>query len=197
SGVEEDLARCREVGMDGHLFKLMPPNELRDALRSWLTPPSPLGRDDDRASCAADVAPTAPRIDTPTNGRGGAGAGSLDRSVLGALRAFSTGDDLLQEILESFYSSVTRSLPELERAARAGEAETTQFIAHRLRGTCGNVGAVRMQFLFARIEELGRAGVTAGASRLVSDLWSEYARVRAALAGGGSAHHPPDLLCPT
>jgi CheY-like chemotaxis protein/HPt (histidine-containing phosphotransfer) domain-containing protein len=178
SGAEEDLVRCREVGMDGHLLKLMPPNELRDALRSWLTPPSPLGRDDDRTPVPA-AGTTAP------NGRG-ADASSIDWTVIEALRAFSTGDDLLQEILESFYSNVTRSLPELERAARAGEAETAQFIAHRLRGTCGNVGAVRMQFLYARIEEMGRAGVTAGASELISDLWSEYARVRAALAEGGS-----------
>lgn len=183
SGVEEDLVRCREVGMDGHLFKLMPPHELREALRSWLTPPSPLGRDDDAAERAADEASAAGR---------GMDAGSIDWSVIDALRAFSTDDDLLQEILASFHTNVNSSLPELERAARAGEAETTRFIAHRLRGTCGNIGAVRMQFLYARIEELGRAGVTTGASELISDLWSEYARVRTALGEGGSARDSLD-----
>jgi len=184
SGVEEDLERCRQVGMDGHLFKLMPPHELREALRSWLTPPSPLGRDDEHAERATATG----TWDTGgANGKGGVDTSSIDWTVIEALRAFSTDDDLLQEILESFHTNVNTSLPELERAARAGEAETTRFIAHRLRGTCGNVGAVRMQFLYARIEELGRAGVTAGASELISDLWSEYARVRAALAGGGSA----------
>jgi len=182
SGVEEDLVRCREVGMDGHLFKLMAPHELRDALRSWLTPASPLGRDDEAAERAgADAG----------NGRG-ADAGSIDWSVIDALRAFSEDDDLIREILESFHVNVNTSLPELERAARAGEAETTRFIAHRLRGTCGNIGAVRMQFLYARIEELGRAGVTTGASELISDLWSEYARVRTALGEGGSARDSLD-----
>jgi two-component system sensor histidine kinase/response regulator len=182
SGVEEDLIRCREVGMDGHLFKLMPPQELRDALRTWLTPPSPLGR--------GEVSVEAAPADTDAEGSGAANgradAGSIDWTVIDALRAFSTDDDLLREILDSFHHNVNSSLPELERAARAGEAETTRFIAHRLRGTCGNIGAVRMQFLYARIEELGRAGVTAGASELISDLWSEYARVRAALGEGGS-----------
>ena len=179
SGVEEDIERCRQVGMDGHLFKLMPPHELREALRSWLMPPSPLGRDEEHTErTGADVG--------GAQGRTGVDTSSIDWTVIEALRAFSTDDDLLQEILESFHTNVNSSLPELERAARAGEAETTRFIAHRLRGTCGNVGAVRMQFLYARIEELGRAGVTAGASELISDLWSEYARVRAALAVGGS-----------
>jgi two-component system sensor histidine kinase/response regulator len=179
SGVEEDLVRCREVGMDGHLFKLMPPSELRDALRTWLAPPSPLGRGDVAAERAGDGDAAGP-------GGRGADAGSIDWTVIEALRAFSTDDDLLHEILESFHANVNNSLPELERAARAGEAETTRFIAHRLRGTCGNVGAMRMQFLYARIEELGRAGVTTGASELISDLWSEYARVRAALEGGSA-----------
>jgi len=178
SGVEEDLIRCREVGMDGHLFKLMPPHELREALRSWLAPPSPLGRGDDGVA-EAEGAGTGPRV--------AEAAGSIDWTVIDGLRAFSTDDDLLQEIIESFHNNVNSSLPELERAARAGEAETTRFIAHRLRGTCGNVGAVRMQFLYARIEELGRAGVTTGASELIGDLWSEYARVRTALGEGGSA----------
>jgi CheY-like chemotaxis protein/HPt (histidine-containing phosphotransfer) domain-containing protein len=182
SGVEEDLIRCREVGMDGHLFKLMPPQELRDALRSWLAPPSPLGRGD----ITAEVAAADTKTDEVNAANGRADAGSIDWTVIDALRAFSTDDDLLREIVDSFHQNVNSSLPELERAARAGEAETTRFIAHRLRGTCGNLGAVRMQFLYARIEELGRAGVTAGASELISDLWSEYARVRAALGEGGS-----------
>jgi CheY-like chemotaxis protein/HPt (histidine-containing phosphotransfer) domain-containing protein len=181
SGVEEDLVRCREVGMDGHLFKLMPPQELRDALRTWLTPPSALGRGDEADPAAPG---TATVVDDAAAARGAEAAGSIDWSVIEGLRAFSTDDDLLREILDSFHANVNSSLPELERAARAGEAETTRFIAHRLRGTCGNVGAVRMQFLYARIEELGRAGVTTGASELISDLWSEYARVRAALEGG-------------
>jgi CheY-like chemotaxis protein/HPt (histidine-containing phosphotransfer) domain-containing protein len=179
SGVEEDLVRCRQVGMDGHLFKLMPPHELRDALRTWLAPPA--ARDQGAAAAADDGAAG------PSNVEPRAHAGSIDWTVIDALREFSTDDDLLREILASFHDNVNTSLPELERAARAGEAETTRFIAHRLRGTCGNVGAVRMQFLYARIEELGRAGVTTGASELISDLWSEYARVRAALGDGGTS----------
>jgi CheY-like chemotaxis protein/HPt (histidine-containing phosphotransfer) domain-containing protein len=182
SGVEEDLIRCREVGMDGHLFKLMPPHELRDALRTWLSAPPPHGRGE--VTSDGESADTV--IDEVNAANGRADAGSIDWTVIDALRAFSTDDDLLREILDSFHTNVNSSLPELERAARAGEAETTRFIAHRLRGTCGNIGAVRMQFLYARIEELGRAGVTAGASELIGDLWSEYARVRAALEEGGS-----------
>jgi len=206
SGTEADLEHCRDVGMDGHLFKLMSPQELRDSVRSWLAsqeggdapaPSSPAmpaewrseaapaeaeaeagAKTESTASTASTEPPRAAR-------RNGVDASCIDWSVIDALREFSTDDDLLEAILKGFHSNMNDSLPELECAARAGEADTTRFIAHRLRGTCGNVGAMRMQFLFGRIEELGRAGVTTGTSELIGDLWSEYARVCAALAEGG------------
>jgi CheY-like chemotaxis protein len=178
SGTEEDLLHCRDVGMDGHLFKLMSPQELRDSVKSWLN-----GGTKVSATIPEEWRSDAPPAEEAASPR--PAAGSIDWSVIDALREFSTDDDLLQAIVASFHTNINESLPELERAARAGEADTTRFIAHRLRGTCGNVGAMRMQFLFGRIEEIGRAGVTTGTSELIGDLWSEYARVRAALAGGG------------
>ncbi len=186
SGTEEDLLHCRDVGMDGHLFKLMSPQELRESVKSWLN-----GETKASASIPEEWrsdAPVAAEIAQETKGV----SGSIDWSVIEALREFSTDDDLLQAIVASFHTNIHESLPELERAARAGEADTTRFIAHRLRGTCGNVGAMRMQFLFGRIEEIGRAGVTTGTSELIGDLWSEYARVRAALAGQGGGRDSLD-----
>jgi HPt (histidine-containing phosphotransfer) domain-containing protein len=105
----------------------------------------------------------------------------VDWSVIDQLRAFSTDDmDLVRELVASFEVNVTQHLPELEQAVRRDDAETTRFIAHRLRGGCGNIGARRMEFLCERLEQLGRAGVTIGAMELVDDLWAEFARVRAA-----------------
>ena len=106
----------------------------------------------------------------------------VDWSVIDQLRAFSTDDmDLVRELVASFEVNVTQQLPELERAVRLEDAETARFIAHRLRGRCGNIGARRMEFLCERLEQLGRAGVTIGAMELVDDLWAEFARVRSAL----------------
>jgi HPt (histidine-containing phosphotransfer) domain-containing protein len=106
----------------------------------------------------------------------------VDWKVIEELRTFSTDEmDLVRELVASFEVNVTQQLPELEQAVRRDDAETTRFIAHRLRGSCGNIGARRMEFLCERLETLGRAGVTIGAMELVDDLWAEFARVRAAL----------------
>lgn len=109
-------------------------------------------------------------------------AACVDVSVLEDLNAFSTpDDDLLAELCASFDTNVKEQLPRLEEAARAADAGAVRFIAHRLRGTCGNLGARRMQFLCERLEMLGREGVTAGALELTDDLAREYEYAREAL----------------
>jgi histidine phosphotransfer protein HptB len=114
----------------------------------------------------------------------------VDWKVIEELRAFSSNEmDLVRELVASFEVNVTQQLPELEQAVRRDDAETTRFIAHRLRGSCGNIGARRMEFLCERLETLGRAGVTIGAMELVDDLWAEFARVRAALGSEDAAGH--------
>jgi HPt (histidine-containing phosphotransfer) domain-containing protein len=112
---------------------------------------------------------------------------SVDWSVIEALREFSSKEmDLVRELVASFEVNVTEQLPELEKAVRHDDAMTAKFLAHRMRGMCGNLGARRMEFLCERIEQLGKGGVTSGAVELVDDLWTEFARVRAALGGGTS-----------
>lgn len=112
---------------------------------------------------------------------------SVDWSVIEALREFSSPEmDLVRELVASFEVNVTQQLPELEQAVRQDDAVTAKFIAHRMRGMCGNIGARRMEFLCERIEQLAKGGVTSGAVELVDDLWAEFARVRAALGGGTS-----------
>jgi HPt (histidine-containing phosphotransfer) domain-containing protein len=112
---------------------------------------------------------------------------SVDWTVIDALRTYSTEElDLVRELVASFETSIAQQVPELELAVERGDADTTRFIAHKLRGTCGHVGARRMEFLCERLEQLGRAGVTIGASELIEDLRSEFMRVRIALNGSGA-----------
>jgi HPt (histidine-containing phosphotransfer) domain-containing protein len=113
---------------------------------------------------------------------------SVDWSVIDALREFSTKEmDLVRELVSSFEVNVTQQLPEMEKAVRQDDAVTAKFLAHRMRGMCGNIGARRMEFLCERIEQIAKGGVTSGAVELVDDLRTEFARVRAALSGSGTS----------
>jgi HPt (histidine-containing phosphotransfer) domain-containing protein len=121
---------------------------------------------------------------------------SVDWTVIEALRAYSTEDlDLVRELVASFEESVANQVPEIDLAAQQHDAAAVRFIAHKLRGTCGYVGAKRMEFLCERLEQLGRAGVTIGAGELIEDLRNEFARVRVALNSnpGAEASMEPDI----
>jgi HPt (histidine-containing phosphotransfer) domain-containing protein len=121
---------------------------------------------------------------------------SVDWSVIEALRMYSTAElDLVRELVNSFEETIAKQVPEMDLAVQGGDAATVRFIAHKLRGTCGHVGARRMEFLCERLEQLGRAGVTIGASELIEDLRTEFARVRVALNGnsGTETHLEPGI----
>lgn len=141
-----------------------------------------------RADGPSDASLDPPADDGGPSAARRASGESIDWTVIDALRSFSSDEvDLVRELVASFDVHVTQQLPELEQAVRGDDAKTTQFIAHRLRGTSGNIGARRMAFLCERLEELGRGGVTIGGRELVDDLWTEFARVRAALGSDAAS----------
>lgn len=103
----------------------------------------------------------------------------VDRQVIQNLR--DEGDNLLQDLVEMFIGEVPNQLATLEAAVANKDAGATRLIAHTLKGTGGNFGAVRMQELAAAIEEKGRNGSLEGAAALLVLLRDECARVREAL----------------
>lgn len=114
---------------------------------------------------------------------------SVDWSVIEALRSYSTTDlDLAGELVASFEQTVVTQVPQMAMAVEGNDAETVRCIAHRLRGTCGHVGARRMQFLCERLEQIGRAGVTIGAGELIDDLRTEFSRVREAFVQDAASY---------
>ncbi len=62
----------------------------------------------------------------------------------------------------------------------AGDAHSVERIAHTLKGSCGNMGAVRMEALCRELEEIGRSEDLAAAPVWISRLEEEFGRVRAA-----------------
>jgi CheY-like chemotaxis protein/HPt (histidine-containing phosphotransfer) domain-containing protein len=180
-----ELERCREVGMDGHLDKLSGPQELRQALSDLLAQIATAAQTGDASEQGANGSPHGPNGAHGSAAARGAASRTLDcldLSVLESLKEFSTpDDDLIRELRASFESNLAQQLPQLEQAARAADAGVVRFIAHRLRSTCGNLGARRMQFICERLEDLGRDGVTVGAIELIDDLAREFTHACVAL----------------
>ena len=87
--------------------------------------------------------------------------------------------DILCELIELFLSDVPTQLVALKEGVETGDAHSVERIAHTLKGSCGNIGAKRMEAICAELEEMGRSEDLAGAPGPISRLEEDFGRVRA------------------
>ena len=85
--------------------------------------------------------------------------------------------DILNELIELFLTEAPPQLASLGQAMEAGDVHSIQRIALTLKGSCGNMGAVRMEAICAELEEIGRSGALAAAPARISRLEEEFGRV--------------------
>ncbi len=108
--------------------------------------------------------------------------GSVDQSVLEGLRELQEeGEpDILEELVEMFLKDASSQLETLKEATEKGDAQIIEHIAHTLKGSCANMGAVRMEALCSELEDIGRSGNLVAAPARISRLEEEFGRVRVA-----------------
>jgi HPt (histidine-containing phosphotransfer) domain-containing protein len=104
----------------------------------------------------------------------------LDPDVLAGLRELGDAE-LLVELVELFVDDAQSRLPTLQDAFEKGDAETVERTAHTLKGSSGNMGALRMAEACENLQEIGRSRDLSGALELIEQLEAEFDRVRKAL----------------
>jgi two-component system sensor histidine kinase/response regulator len=140
---EGDRARCLAAGMDDYITKPVDPAAIDAVLRRWVRPSAGRDGSEPRIELAAVLDPR--RIDQlrATLGRGG-----------GAL---------LRKVVEAFLADTSARLTALRQALDQNDAAAVQQLAHALRGSCLNVGALHMTEVASALERLPpEAGATAG-----------------------------------
>jgi HPt (histidine-containing phosphotransfer) domain-containing protein len=131
--------------------------------------------------------PPAPAADGPP---------TLDERVLEGLRALGGPDDptFFSDLVAQFVQHADGALPALRAAAAKGDARGVETLAHGLKGSSGNMGAMRMHRLCGDLQGMGTAGGLGRAAPSIDALEAEYALVRARLlaAAGGDGSPPAD-----
>jgi HPt (histidine-containing phosphotransfer) domain-containing protein len=89
--------------------------------------------------------------------------------------------DILAELGELFLEDVPPQLEALREATEGGDASSVERVAHTLKGSCGNMGALKMAAICAELEDIGHSGELERAPAFVERLEAEFARVRRAL----------------
>jgi two-component system, sensor histidine kinase and response regulator len=164
NAMQGDREKALRAGLDDYISKPVKPEELETILERWIS--------------RADEA-TVLEVGADSN-ESDAEEYPLDRSVLATLRELQQeGEpDLLIELIELFLTDIPPQLDALREAVEAGDAHSVKRIAHTLKGSCGNMGAVRMGAICAELEEIGSSEDLAAAPVLISRLDQEFEHVR-------------------
>lgn len=95
--------------------------------------------------------------------------------------AFTEMKELMGDTFKEVVTMCLQSLPEqsglLETAISNDDAEQVFNIAHRLKSSCGSIGAFGLAEKAEIIEQIGRQGSTQGANEAFSELQSSLEEV--------------------
>ena len=149
---EDDRAACIEAGMDDFICKPVQLSELETSMNKSL------GIDN---KYIADIY----------------GSSLLDESHLNQLRG-NGQDDALQEIIEMFLKQTDEQINQLSETVSNNDTETTCNIAHQLKGSSANLGAIQLSEAFSQLEKSSKGEHTPGSDELLKAIRVIFNRTR-------------------
>lgn len=107
----------------------------------------------------------------------------LDPEAIAGLRALSPDDGgaFVRELIDIFLQETPDRLDAIRSALAAADAATVTTVAHSIKGSCGNFGAVRLGAASLAVEQLAKRNALAEAAALQPELQSAFVATRSAL----------------
>ena len=157
--MEGDRERCLAAGMDDYITKPVDPAAIAAVLRRWIRPPGD----------QPGVEPTA----------------VLDPRRIDQLRATlgRGGGALLRKVVEAFLADTSGRLTALRQALDGSDAAAVRQLAHALRGSCLNVGALRMAEVASALERVPPEAAATAGPPLIDELEAALRCAEPALLG--------------
>jgi CheY-like chemotaxis protein/HPt (histidine-containing phosphotransfer) domain-containing protein len=150
NAVRGDREKCLAAGMNGYVTKPIDRNALLAEIGRFIQPKNANSSNDIESSC---LAPLAPERGEGSGVRGSAPRFNTDDLRLNELLDRCQGDrDFSGRVLQKFRNRLPEHLRELRTAADAGDGGRIKQIAHQLKGSAGNIGAVVLQRQAAAME---------------------------------------------
>ncbi|HEX7370387.1 MAG TPA: ATP-binding protein [Rhodanobacteraceae bacterium] len=172
-----DRERCLQAGMDDYLSKPLDRQLLEQTLTRWLahSPPAPA-----LAAATAPVQnplppkePATPAMNTPPP------PDTLDTATLVDLEDIM-GDELVT-LVDAYLRDGETRMHNLHEAAARGDSAEVGKLAHSLKSSSANLGAMPLSTRARQVEEAARSGTLANPVDSVAALEKLYANAAAAL----------------
>jgi HPt (histidine-containing phosphotransfer) domain-containing protein len=107
------------------------------------------------------------------------------------LREVAMGDEeFMVELIDLYLSDAPSQLQALDRAVASQDPTAILAAAHKLKGSCGNIGAEGLFGLCHRLEAVGAANRTQELPGLLRQVAREFGEVHAALHNIRADTHP-------
>ncbi|MBH1646617.1 response regulator [Stenotrophomonas maltophilia] len=190
-----DRERCLQAGMDDYLSKPIAHATLHALLQRWgggkTASPARPSIEPSHARLTADSrrAPSAEHgsaLQDDDSRVGSKPQPVLDRDVLDELHAV-IGESAIQ-IVSVFLEDAPAMVQQLQQAAQNGDEPRLQAVAHSLKSSSANVGALSLSSVAQRIEHEARSGSLQRPAVAVALLVAEFARARVARTGYLAQH---------
>jgi two-component system, sensor histidine kinase and response regulator len=161
--MEGDRERCLAAGMDDYITKPVETMAIEGVVRRWVRATGDPREGDPIAEPSA----------------------ILDFRRVTELRStLGRGDGaLLRKVVESFLGDSSGRVAALRQASDRQDSAALRQVAHSLRGSCLNLGALRMSEIAGALERIPVDAGAAAASPLIAELEAELRRAEPALLG--------------
>ena len=173
---EGDRERCIAAGMDDFLGKPYRRDQIRQVLEKWLEP---------LVTSSSPLKESTPRIGQSTPGATGAVQDTVpvDLSVLENIRSLQKEGmpNVLEELGEIYLKQSKDLLISLKNAIKQGDASAIQAIAHSLKSSSENMGALTLVKLCKELEKKGRLNTIDAVEIDYSEIILEFRRVQTVL----------------
>ncbi len=175
--MEGDREQCLASGMDDYLSKPFTIDQLRAMIERWL-PKRPtsleVSREQPASSSTSSAELVSVKVSRPS---------TIDQKALDNIRSLQKEGDppVLDKIVNIYLSNSPKLIQTLREAVTEPDATAMQKAAHSLKSSSANMGAMTLSSLCKELEMMGRNNSTENAGKILSEIESEYERVRVAL----------------
>jgi len=155
NAMEEDKQRCLAAGMDDYVSKPIRLEELRAALVGWTTTPQEQSETELK---------------------------TIDIEFLEKIREYcGDDDDVVPRLVELYLEDTPPRIVSLQEAVGRADVDGMKSIAHAMKGSSANIGAVKMSALCAEMEGKDPSKSQSAVEELATEIELEFTRAREAL----------------